>query len=186
MIFSAIRKPKQQIILDEICEGLVIDIGGGGEGVIGQDLGARVIALDKFQSEIWEAKRKAPDVSWIVADAMKAPFGGERFDQATAFFCCMYMSDETKERVFRETHRVLKDGCELWIWDAQMDREEKDFGIRLQVELQNGNKISTVYGVMAKNQSARSISKQLKDVGFETKIIEQHNHWFMIKAKCKK
>jgi ubiquinone/menaquinone biosynthesis C-methylase UbiE len=74
MIFAALTKPKQHISIQQIPKGLVIDIGGGGEGVIAQAGGARVVAIDKHMSEIHEARGKALDVPWIVADATALPF----------------------------------------------------------------------------------------------------------------
>ena len=183
MIISAITKPKQHVILNRILNGRVIDIGGGGEAIIGQLGGARVVALDIYPSEIREARRKAPAVSWMVADAANLPCESESFEQATAFFSCMYMTDEVKEKVFRETRRVLNKGGEFWIWDVEMLRSKKEFGIRMQVEFQDRHKVNAVYGVKAKDQSVTSISKLLREAGFETKVIEHQKHWFMIKAK---
>lgn len=39
--------PYQEIIIDEIPSGSIIDIGAGGEGVIAQVGGKRVTAIDK-------------------------------------------------------------------------------------------------------------------------------------------
>ena len=37
------------------CEGIILDIGGGGEGVIGQKFGNKVIAIDPVLEELEEA-----------------------------------------------------------------------------------------------------------------------------------
>ena len=182
MIFSAITKPKQHIILDQILDGRVIDIGGGGEAVIGQVGGGRVVALDKHPSEIREARGKAPAVSWLVADGMNIPCESGSFGQGTAFFSCMYMGDDVKEKVFKEARRVLKKGGELWIWDVKMHRSQKDYGIRIEVEFQDKRKLNTMYGVKAKDQSTRSISKLLQGAGFAAEVIDDQKHWFMIRA----
>jgi ubiquinone/menaquinone biosynthesis C-methylase UbiE len=182
MIFSAITKPRQHIILDQILEGRVIDIGGGGEAVIGQVGGGRVIALDKHPSEIREAMNKAPAVRWLVADAMCIPCESGCFEQATAFFSCMYMGDEVKEKVFKEVRRVLKKGGELWVWDVQMLCSQKEYGIRVEVEFRDKRKVKTMYGVRARDQSTRSISKLLQGAGFATEVIEDQKHWFVIRA----
>lgn len=95
----------------------------------------------------------------------------------------MYMSDDVKEKVFRETRRVLKKSSEFWIWDVYMHSINKVFAIRLQVDFHNTHKINTVYGVKAKDQSTASIESLLREAGFESEVITNRKHWFLIKAK---
>ena len=160
MIVNALVKPKQHISIQEIPKGRVLDIGGGGEGVIAQ-AGSGVVAIDKLISEIHEARDKAPDTRWMVADATELPYQTSCFDNATAFFSCMYIPDDVKEGVFKETWRVLKKGGEFWIWDVHMAPKSKVFAIRLQVDLYDRHTINTVYGVRAKDQSAAGIRSRL-------------------------
>jgi ubiquinone/menaquinone biosynthesis C-methylase UbiE len=183
MIFAALTKPKQHISIHEIPTGRVIDIGGGGEGVIAQIGGARVVAVDKYVSEIHEARGKALGVAWIVADATALPFDSQCFDNATAFFSCMYMSGDVQEKVFREIRRVLKTGGEFWIWDAHIVPKSKVFAIRLQVDSPDVHTINTVYGVKARGQSAVGIGSLLRQAGFEPEVITDRKHWFLIKAR---
>jgi ubiquinone/menaquinone biosynthesis C-methylase UbiE len=182
MVFAALVKPMQRIRIRDIPRGRIIDIGGGGEGVIAQAGGAGVVAVDKYLSEIHEARRKAPHSPWVVADADELPFRDNCFDNATAFFSCMYMPDSVKENVFRETRRVLKTGGEFWIWDVRMAARSKVFAVRLEVGFP-GNTIRTVYGVKAKDQSAASICGLLQQAGFDTEVITIRKHWFLISAK---
>ena len=182
MIIAVYVKPKLRIRIQKIPNGSVLDIGGGGEGVIAQAGGAGVVAIDKHMSEIHEARGKAPECPWVVADATELPYGNNCFDNATAFFSCMYMPDNVKESVFRETRRVLKKGGEFWIWDVRMSARGNVFAVRLQVDLREDT-IRTVYGVKAKDQSAASICRQLQQAGFETEIITNRKHWFLINAK---
>jgi ubiquinone/menaquinone biosynthesis C-methylase UbiE len=183
MIFDAVIKPKQHISIREIPAGTVLDIGGGGEGVIARVGGAAVVAVDKYLSEIDEAREKAAGAAWLVADATALPFKSQSLDHATAFFSCMYMPNEVKEKVFRETRRALKEGGEFWIWDTPISLKNQVFAIRLQVDLRDAERINTTYGVKAKDQSAASISSLLRQVGFEPEIITSQKHWFFIKAK---
>jgi SAM-dependent methyltransferase len=183
MIVNALTKPKQQVILEAIPAGRVLDVGGGGEAVIAQAGGARIIAIDKLMSEIHEARGKAPSSPWMVADATELPYRSGCMDNATAFFSCMYMPDDVKEGVFRETQRVLKEGGEFWIWDVPMTTRRKAHGIRLQVDLPDGRRISTVYGVKAKDQSAASLCGLLEEAGFETEVVTNRDHWFLIEAR---
>ena len=183
MIFTALAKRKQHISLQELPHGSVLDIGGGGEGVIAQAGGPRVVAIDKLVSASQEARGKALDVPWIVADATALPFADHCFDHATAFFSCMYMPGDVQEKAFRETRRVLKKGGEFWIWDAHIAPKGKVFAIRLQVDLDAGRTIDTVYGVRAKAQSAATIGSLLRQAGLEPETVTNRKDWFLIKAK---
>jgi ubiquinone/menaquinone biosynthesis C-methylase UbiE len=189
MIFNALAKPKQYIVIQKVPQGRVpgarvIDIGGGGEGVIAQAGGARIIAVDKYESEIHEARAKAPDTPWMVADATELPYKNHSFENATAFFSCMYMPDDVKESVFRETRRVLKDGGEFWIWDAHMAPRGNVYAIRLGISLPDGHALNTIYGAKAQDQSAASICDMLQHAGFETEVITNQEHWFFIRARA--
>jgi len=183
MIINALVKPRQHISIREIPAGRLLDIGGGGEGVVAQAGSAGVIAIDKFMSEIREAKDNAPNISCMVADATKLPYQHACFDNATAFFSCMYMTEDVKENVFRETLRVLKPGGELWIWDVNMPPNSEVFAIRLQVDLPEKPTIKTVYGVKAKDQSEDRICDLLRETGFEPEVVTNQKHCFFIKAK---
>ena len=188
MVFDALAKPKQHIAIQEIPQGRVplarvIDIGGGGEGMIARAGGARIVAIDRRASEIHEARDKAPNTPWMVADATALPCVSQALDHATAFFSCMYMPDDVKRQVFRETRRVLRKDGEFWIWDAHMAPKGNVFAIRLQVGLPDGRRLNTVYGVKAQAQSATGICDLLRQAGFETEVITDQAHWFFLKAR---
>jgi len=182
MLFNAMAKPKQHIVIQEIPKGQVLDIGGGGEGVIAQAGEARVFPIDKYSSEIREARGKAPEISWMVADGTVLPYKDQCFDNATAFFSCMYMSNEIKEKVFKETWRVLKRGGEFWVWDTPMDTRNKVFAIRLKVDIPNRT-INTLFGVKTKDQNAPSIFRLLEKADFSPELVSDGKHCFLIKAK---
>ena len=183
MVLSALAKPKQHIRIEAIPQGKVIDIGGGGAGVIAQVGGARVVAIDKHESEIDEARGKAPDAQWMVADATALPFADHSFDNATAFFSCMYMPGGVLKQVFRETLRVLTKGGEFWIWDAEMAPKGRAFAIRVQVGLPDKPSVNTAYGVQAKEQSAEGMGRLLQEAGFELVESTRREHWFFIRAR---
>jgi hypothetical protein len=94
----------------------------------------------------------------------------------------MYMTDEVIEEVFKETRRILKKDGELWIWDARMRPKGKIFAIRLRVVILGNREVQTAYGVRAKEQSAEHISRLLQNAGYESEVIINRKHWFMIKA----
>src|SRR5512137_2386057 len=86
-------------------EGLILDIGGGGEGVIGQLKGKQVIAIDLMKREL-ESAPPGPLLK-IVMDARDLNFLDGTFPTATVFFTFMYIAPADHEKVFREIHRVL-------------------------------------------------------------------------------
>ena len=184
MSFSALTKPQQRVTLAKLPPGRVLDIGGGGEGVIAQVGGGQVVAVDKLFSEIGEARDKAPAANWLTANAAQLPCANGSFAQTTAFFSCMYMPNEIKATIFKETYRVLQPGGEFWIWDAPMSARSGVFALRLQVTLPNQKIITTAYGVRAKDQSAASLGDLLQQAGFKTEVCSQHKYWFLLKA-CK-
>ena len=63
--------------------GSILDIGGGGEAVIGQIYGGRVTAVDNCQEEL----DGAPDCcTKLLADAEELPFPDASFDNVTFFW----------------------------------------------------------------------------------------------------
>ncbi len=172
----------QNITIDSIPNGSVIDIGGGGEGVIAQIGEERVTAIDKYQHEIDEAKPNAPTANWVLADATDLPYTNDYFDNATAFFSGMYMSMETFEEVCQEVYRVLKNNGEFWIWDAEISENKDIFVIRLTIILPSGKKIKTGYGSRIKNRSLVETKQKLVDAKFHVEILENHMNWYFLRA----
>ncbi len=183
LMISGLKKPVQLIQINELPEGILLDIGGGGEGVIAQAAGARVFSVDKFLSEIQEALPNAQDAHWITADATFLPYKENHFDGATAFFSCMYMTNEMKEKVFTETRRVLKPAGQFWLWDVKMQAKSELYSVRLKAELPNQKKITTMYGVRAKDQSIASLSVLLQKTGFVIEKVDDGKHTFKITAR---
>ncbi|MHA1121674.1 MAG: class I SAM-dependent methyltransferase [Candidatus Heimdallarchaeota archaeon] len=173
---------RQKVVITEIPAGKIIDIGGGGEGIIAQIGADRVTAVDKLESEIKSAQPKAPTATWQVADARDLPFENESFDNATVFFSLMYMKKSVKEEVISEVFRVLPSGGEFWIWDANIQKDGI-FVTMLKIKLPNGKTISTGYGSKDCTQSPESISEILQKKGFKIKEITTNKLWFLIKAQ---
>ncbi|MBY8999557.1 MAG: class I SAM-dependent methyltransferase [Candidatus Heimdallarchaeota archaeon] len=175
--------PFQEITIAEIPSGSIIDIGGGGEGVIAQVGKERVTAIDKRQSEIDEAKDKAPEAKWLVADALDLPFEDEEFDNATSFFSGMYMSHEDKKKAIKEVYRVISPGGELWIWDSKVHTDKKSFIIVLTISLSGKEKFNTGYGNKTTDQNENMYKEYLEESGFSIEEIEVNKYWFFIRAK---
>ena len=137
----------QHIDLTDVeLSGRILDIGGGGEGIIGLLKGESVVAIDRSESEL----RQAPhgDYLKIIMDAKELKFIDETFDTATAFFTLMYIPLENHQIIFQEIHRVLKKGGEFVVWDFPIPKRgmhEKEFyGLMLEVKVRDTN-ISTGY-----------------------------------------
>ncbi len=175
--------PFQQIVIEKIPDGSIIDIGAGGEGVIAQVGGKRVTAIDKRQDEIDEAFDKTSDAKWMVADALDLPFEDEEFDNATSFFSGMYMSHKDKEKAIKEIYRVLSTGGEFWIWDSKIDTNKESFIITLQISLPDKEKFGTGYGTSIQNQDEEMYTLYLERAGFSIEEISTSKYWFFIRAK---
>ncbi|MCE7748800.1 MAG: methyltransferase domain-containing protein [Candidatus Heimdallarchaeota archaeon] len=175
--------PYQEISISEIPSGSIIDIGAGGEGVIAQIGRERITAIDKLQAEIDEAKDKSPEAKWMVADALNLPFENEEFDNATSFFCGMYMSNEDKKKAIKEIYRVISPGGEFWIWDSKINTEKERFIIVLTISLPGREKFNTGYGTKNTFQNEDIYKEYLEEVGFAIEEIKVDKYWFFIKAK---
>jgi ubiquinone/menaquinone biosynthesis C-methylase UbiE len=173
----------QKIMIEEELAGQrILDIGGGGEGVIGLCYGNRVIAIDPRKDELEEI----PDGPLkIVMDARELSFLEDSFDAVTSFFTLMYINKDDHEKVFKEIYRVLKDNGEFILWDAtipEYDGGIKDiFVIQLEVETPIGL-IKTGYGVSRKDKS-QDIEYFIgigENLGFEVTKVETQDKVFKI------
>jgi len=159
----------------------ILDIGGGGEGVIGAINGDKVISIDLLKSELIETNN---DSLKIVMDATDLSFLDKTFNAVTAFYSLMYIPEKKKEKVFEEAYRVLKDNTKLYLWDSVIsgdDAEGKEI-IVIPCEINTGvNVINTGYGIKWKEreQDKKDIIKMAINAGFKVyddrsrgKIIE--------------
>jgi ubiquinone/menaquinone biosynthesis C-methylase UbiE len=107
----------EEVILDDFhAEGRILDLGGGGEGIIGLLKGDQVVAIDPNGRELADA----PDGPLkIVMDAADLQFLDESFGTVTAFYTLMYIANaDTRRQLFAEAFRVLTPGGRFLIWDA--------------------------------------------------------------------
>ncbi len=183
MSFSAIAKPVQKIQLPTLPDGKIIDIGGGGDGIIARDGLERVFPVDKFLSEIQEARDNAKAARWINAEAAMLPFPPQTFDLATAFFSLMYIPIADREAIFLEANRALKPGGEFWIWDAIMSSKSGVYALRLKTTLQSAQVVQSTYGVKAKDQTLDTLCMLLEKSGFSVINGEKQHHTLFIKAR---
>ena len=152
--------------------GRILDIGGGGSGIITRFKKNQVVAIDPFENEFGSV----PDLGGlkIIMDATDLKFLENSFESVTAFFTLMYIPIENHLRVFEEIKRVLKKGGEFILWDVNIPKRgnnQKDMiGVELKVILPKET-IDTGYGVFwDKEQNNQYFLNLAKQIGF--KIIE--------------
>jgi ubiquinone/menaquinone biosynthesis C-methylase UbiE len=167
----------QEIDLRSIdLKGKILDIGGGGEGIIGQMMGEHVISIDSRKTELEEAI-EAGDVESlkIIMDAKDLKFLDNTFRTVTAFFSLMYMPKNDHKQVLTEIYRVLKNKGEFLLWDPiipeNFEKKKDLFAIPIRVQIKD-KKIQTGYGThWNKTQNIDYFLELTKTIGF--KVIEQ-------------
>jgi ubiquinone/menaquinone biosynthesis C-methylase UbiE len=163
------------VVNDFEARGYILDIGGGGEGIIGQMKPTQVIAVDLSKRELEEAP---PGPLKIVMDATDLKFLDNSFETATAFFSLMYMRPEIQQRVFAEVFRVLTRGGRWIIWDAVIPRALEGgtrgpvFRFRFQLP---GKVVNTGYGTFWPEapMDLDYYKRLARETGFEIAKAEQ-------------
>lgn len=141
------RLDKQILTLHDFqTQGLILDIGGGGEGVIGQLKGTQVVAIDVFRTELAEAPEGPLK---IIMDAREMKFLDATFKTITAFFSLMFIHPDDHARVLQEIFRVLTPNGQFLFWDIEIPQRpepHRDMAVfQLQVQLPS-TIINTGYG----------------------------------------
>lgn len=135
-------------LTDVDAPGRILDIGGGGEGIIGMLKGESVVAIDTSTEELAEA---AEGPLKLVMDARELMFLDAMFDVVTSFFTLMYVDREDHEAVLSQARRVLRPGGRMMIWDVELsargEREEDIAVFPLSVELPEA-RVGTGYGIL--------------------------------------
>ena len=163
--------------------GRILDVGGGGEGIIGIYKGVQVIAIDRRKSELEEAADG--EYLKIIMDAKDLQFLDETFETVTAFYTLMYVPMENRKEIFEEIHRVLKKGGELVLWDMTIPKKEdsdKEFyGAKVKVII-GDKEIDTGYGThWNKEQDLKYFIELGKNVGFEVSSKQEEDKKIFIR-----
>lgn len=167
------------ILLNRDIAGKILDIGGGGEGVIGRLYKEQVTAIDSSREELDEA----PDLfEKRLMNAEELDFSNSSFDAITAFYSFMFMSMDTRKKSAAEMVRVLKKGGEIHIWDTKVPNAENEpFCVDLKILLPE-EIINTTYGIMGSEteQSCDATKKIFEDLGLICyKEMERENHFYL-------
>ena len=162
--------------------GQILDIGGGGEGIIGRLKGEQVLAIDISQEELDNAP---PGPIKMVMDARDLRFQDGRFNTATAFFTLMYIRGEDQEKVFREVFRVLTPGGRFLIWDARLPKRAGEAGDTIMIPLTirlPKEQVRTGYGTgwPEETQDLAYYSALARKAGFRIEDAREQNQIFTL------
>ena len=177
---------KQEVVVNDFdSAGYILDIGGGGEGVIGKLKGEQVIAIDPSKRELEGA---AAGPLKIVMDAKDLQFLDGSFSTATSFFTLMYIKAPDHEKVFSEVFRVLVPGGVFLIWDVifpQRPDADKDVAVFLFLVKLPHEEIDAGYG-MPWTEEGRDSSYYVnlaEQVGFIVVDQREEDHQFFLKLQ---
>ena len=169
-------KDDAMIRLNRDLEGKILDIGGGGEGVIGRLYQERVVAVDCCQKELDDA----PDgFEKVLMDATNLQYADGAFDHVTFFFSLMFMGEKEQRKAVREAARVLKEGGGVHIWDCDIaSAYPEPFCVDVAVQLPDVS-ISTTYGVGKRAApDISSITKMCEDAGLAVVTRSEEKNYF--------
>ena len=160
--------------------GSILDIGGGGEAVIGRIYRDRVTAIDNLQEELDEA----PDCcTKLLMDAAALSFADNSFDNVTFFYSLMFMSEETQRKALREAARVLKPGGVVSLWDCDIaSAYPEPFTVDLDIRY-GSESLQTCYGILKQDpQSSESVLQLLEAAGLRVDFVHREDGQFHIQC----
>ena len=180
----------QEIDLTKIdLRGKILDIGGGGEGTIGQLKGSNVVSIDFKKSELEEAVKAGDKKSLkIIMDAMDLKFLDNTFDTVIAFFSIMYIPKSNHKKVFKEIYRVLGKEGELVLWDLRITnkiRNKELYVFLTKIRIKNKQIISGYGTYWNRKQDINYFIELAESVGFKTIKQRLEEDYFFLRLQKK-
>ncbi|MHA2119418.1 MAG: class I SAM-dependent methyltransferase [Candidatus Thorarchaeota archaeon] len=182
---SRVETEIQKISLKRLdSEGLILDVGGGGEGLVSRIEKQRVCAVDIRMSEIREAQIHGAPANWLVGDGSFLSFRDRSFDVVTLWFSLGYMREWTiKRKVLEEAQRVLKKQGTISIMASKIPDSTDQFVFWALFTLPDGTVSQTGYGVRGgQGQTMEKVRELIAQLDFNILDIEDHGEWFSITA----
>lgn len=183
--YSTFETPLQEISFKRLGgTGPVLDVGGGGEGIVSRIEGSRVCAVDINLNEIREAQIYGSSSQWLACSGEFLPFSTAVFETATIWFSLDYMTDwKMKRAVMSEVFRVLRKEGSLSVMSSKIVCHESRFVLKLRYALPDGSVYQTGYGVKGnQGQTANRISDIAEQIGFQIANKDDNGHWFHIEG----
>ena len=183
---SSFETPVQKRELEKLPrEGLIIDIGGGGEGLVSQIETSRVCAVDINLNKIREALIHGHVSQWILSDGRRLSIKDESFSVATIWFSLGYVRDwASKAQVLSEAARVLEHSGHISILGAKISCSEPKFVLRAHFHFPDGSVSQMSYGMSGgQKQDSQTVFKLLQELDYSDISCRDNEHWFRIEAK---
>ena len=162
--------------------GRILDIGGGGEGVIGRVYGPQVTAIDISAEELAEAPE---GFEKLVMDAGNMTFPDASFDHVTAFYSFLFIPKDRHAQAISEIARVLRPGGEFYIWDCEVaSAYPEPFTVELDIDA-NGVPIHTTYGILEKGcvQTAEGLIETCAKAGLRLCDVDRNGTQFYLRFR---
>lgn len=141
--FRYMAKARSIQVVPAKADGFILDIGGGGEGIIGKPNGKQVVAIDTNEEELEETKNGALK---LVMDAAEMNFLPKTFEVCTSFFYIPKNSicrSSTRSIESQKTEEGFCSGLKI----PERQRNYRTYAIRLRIALPN-EKVETGYGTI--------------------------------------
>ena len=168
------------LTLTKTLTGPILDLGGGGEGIIGRVYCRQATAIDNRQEELDEA----PDGPIkVLMDASALTFEDASFQHITAFFSLMYMPHPVQAQAILEAARVLRPGGTLHIWDAEINSAfPEPFLMELDIDAA-GTPVHTTYGIVKEDaaQNSDHFLHLCQDAQLNLESRQEHDGWFYLR-----
>ncbi len=163
-------------------EGLVLDIGGGGEGLVSRLEGERVCAVDILLNKIREVRIYGVRSQWIQGDARNLGIRDRTFDIVACWFSLGYLSEvDAKRQVLVEGHRVLRTEGLLSIIGMSIPGDVVKHVFDAEFIFPDGYISKMSYAVSGTQyQTMESLIALGQEIGFTLQCALDHEHWFEI------